>query len=358
MNNDYYYNVEKDLNKYPDNWLYIIIGGRNTGKTYSTLKFVKDNRIKFVFVKRTVEDVDLICSNTKSNKYSFDLSPFKSINRDFNSNIRAFKIFNGLGGFWNCDDENEPVGDPIGYICALSIVQKLRGFDLSECDYIIFDEFIPQPWERVSRKEGEQIMELYKTVGRDREHRGKEALKLIALANATKASNPLCNIVEVTDDIVDMVANEIEYNNNDRNIFIRILKNNEIFDEVEKNSKIYNAMNETAWGQVAFNNKFGYDDFSEVKKVNINRYKCLLRFKYKKDWFYLYYNDKGYFYVCTSASKHFEYSYNLNRESQQKAFYQDWVYKIQDKTINGRCSYRTYTPYDLIMNYKKNFYIY
>ena len=33
-----YYNIRDDVNAYPDAWCYIIVGGRNTGKTYGCLK--------------------------------------------------------------------------------------------------------------------------------------------------------------------------------------------------------------------------------------------------------------------------------------------------------------------------------
>ena len=29
----YYYDIEDDLREYPDAWCYIVVGGRNTGKT-------------------------------------------------------------------------------------------------------------------------------------------------------------------------------------------------------------------------------------------------------------------------------------------------------------------------------------
>ena len=143
MNNYYYYDIAADLKAFPDCWAYIIVGGRNTGKTYGALCNCLDTKSKFSYLKRTIEDVEIICSGnsigSKKNIYGFDLSPFKSINRDRNTNYKAYTIKRGLGGFWH-EGEEGAEGLPIGYILSLSAVQKIKGFDLSECDYLIFDD--------------------------------------------------------------------------------------------------------------------------------------------------------------------------------------------------------------------------
>ena len=44
-----YYDFEEDLIRYPDAWCYIIYSGRNTGKTYSTLKCMYENKYAFEY---------------------------------------------------------------------------------------------------------------------------------------------------------------------------------------------------------------------------------------------------------------------------------------------------------------------
>ena len=60
---------------------------------------------KFVYIKRTNEDVKFICSDLSKSKVlkDVDRSPFKSINRDLGTNIRAFKIDKGFGAFWRTE---------------------------------------------------------------------------------------------------------------------------------------------------------------------------------------------------------------------------------------------------------------
>ena len=60
----YYYDIFEDMEKYPDAWCIVAVGGRKTGKTYGTLKGCYERKQKFVFSKRTNRDVDLICSGS------------------------------------------------------------------------------------------------------------------------------------------------------------------------------------------------------------------------------------------------------------------------------------------------------
>ena len=351
MKNDIYYNIADDIRS--DRWCYIVIGGRSTGKTYGALKMCMDLKKKFVFLKRTIDDVKLLCNRGRLSEYNIDLSPFKPINRDTGSNIQAQLISaNGIGGFWEHDDANQPIGQPIGYVLALSAVQKFKGFDLSECDYIIFDEFIPQPWERVSKKEGEQVMDLYKTVSRDREIRGREPLKLICLANAVSISNPMCNILEITDIIADMSLKGIDGFTID-GVFIRILQSNDFKQEEEK-SIIYKRMAHTSWGRMALSNEFAYDDFSAVGSVNMKGYRCICRIRYKSDHWYVYRKGRKYF-ITASASTKYKKDYNLNLENDQKLFNIEQRLDIKEACINHDVVFSTYTMYDVIMNYVKYF---
>ena len=354
MKNNYYYDIENDITS-NDFWCYIIIGGRNTGKTYSCLKSCYVNNRPFVFVKRTIEDIDLLCDK-KNEDLDFDVSPFKSINRDIGSNVRALKVKKGVGGFYKCDPDNDnaPIGLPIGYIVSLSGVSKVKGFDLSDCDWIIFDEFIPQPWDRINRREGEQLMDLYKTVSRDREHRGRPALKLVCLANATKISNPVCNILEITDKLVDMQVNKSSYYKDEkRGIFVHQIKDNAAFMEEEAKSQIYRAMAGTDWGKMALQNDFAYDDFTAVKKSNLKGYIPLIGVKFKSKIYYIYEKEGSYY--MTLAPARVDRIYNLKIENDQKAFYIDWLIDLQDASIENRLKFEQYTMYDLIMNYRSFF---
>lgn len=355
-----YYDVSEDLAAYPDAWCYIIVGGRNTGKTYGALMHYLKCKEPNVFVKRTNKDIELLCAGNhigdKAAPYEIDLSPYKSINRDTGEHIKAFKIDDGLGAFFRTNDEGCADGKPVAYLVSLFAVSKYKGFDLAECPAVIFDEFIPQPWDRINRREGEQLMDLYKTVARDRYLRGFPELKLICLANAVNVFNYTSEVLEVTDIIADMTIHKREVTYlEDRGIFIRILETSEEMMAAEQKTGIYRAMAGTAWGRMAFGNEFAYNDFSNVGKLALKGYRPEVSITHKTHEFYIYSNGDSY-YMTTSRANCPE-SYDLNKEMEQKSFWYNWGIDLLSASIDGRMKFEKYTMYDLIVNYKKRFVI-
>ena len=360
MSEDLYYDIRKDLEKYSDAWCYVLIGGRDIGKTYSTLrKYVEDHE-QTMFVKRTNEDVDLLAAGNQLGKtktaYEIDLSPYKAINRDIGTNIKAYKIKEGIGGFYETDDEGSAVGKPVSYLISLNSVSKVKGFDTSECEAIIFDEFIPQPWERWNRKEGEQLMDLYETVERDRYIRTGKELKLILLANAVNIYNPVCEVLDITDTIAEMQTRNVEtLYMEERGILIRRLTTPVAMLEKKRKTGIYRSMKNTAWGRMAFGNDFAYNDFSKIKKQALKGFSpvCSLAVK-EKTWYV--YRKEGVFYMCRARHGKNDL-YDLNLETEQKRFFYDHVLEMQNASIDGRMTFETYGMYDLVMNYKKRYQI-
>lgn len=350
----YYYDFNNDLENYNDAWCFIIIGGRKRGKTYSVLRDCYIKKRKFTFVKRTNNDVDLICGSGIKGDVDIDLSPFKPINRDLKCNVKAKKLFDGVGAFFDCDSENNIQGQPIGYILSLNAVSKMKGIGIDECDWMIFDEFVPQPWDKINRKEGEQILDLYVTQNRDREHRGLNEVKLIALANATSINNKLMEILELTDTVADMNNNDRHiYYDEDRNIFIHLLANADEFYNNESNTKIFKAMKGTKWHNVVYENTFAYDDFSSVQFHSIKGYKCLLKIIYKQNEYYVYQKNNLY-YMCESRGNT-QLVYDLNKENDQKRFYSEWCCRLREKTISEEMFFSKFSMYDIIVNFKNNF---
>ena len=84
--------------------------------------------------------------------------------------------------------------------------------------------------------------------------------------------------------------------------------------------------------------------------------KPIVALSYNKNFYYIYFNQhKQMFYMCGVSSGKFTKHYDLDTDNGYKSFYRDYVFSLQEKTINGIMSYERYTMYDLIMNYKKYF---
>ena len=110
-----YVNVRDILNEgYPFNFL---VGGRGTGKTYTTLKVAKEDDRLFMLMRRTQSQADLISKP--------EFSVFKPLNTDLGWNVEVKSISKYNSMFYTEDAEN--LLHPVGYTCALSTLSNMRG---------------------------------------------------------------------------------------------------------------------------------------------------------------------------------------------------------------------------------------
>ena len=72
---DGYYHFSKDLHDYPDCWCYVVWSARGPGKTYSLLRYYTGQGLPFIYMKRTKDDIDIICMDSDT----ANLSPYKDI---------------------------------------------------------------------------------------------------------------------------------------------------------------------------------------------------------------------------------------------------------------------------------------
>lgn len=349
--NDSYYHILKDLLKYPKAWAYFVWSKRGPGKTYSALWMCYYNDIRFIYMKRTDKDVNLILKN---DNMDFDASPYKDLKRDKHLNVVGVKIDDGIGAFYEADQEGEPY-KLLCYVLSFNKVQAYKGFGFSDCEFIIFDEVIPQKGERVRRSEGENLLDLYMTVSRDRQKRGRSPLKILMFANAEEISTPVTKELEIVDDIADMNASGQTHMFTDRKMLLHHITNEEVPITEAETEGIYEGMKGTAWFDKAFGGYFSGNDFSNVSKRSIRRSTPLIEIIYRKHSYYIYYNEeKEKYYMCSTPAK-CQNLYNLDRENDQKRFYYDFAIDLREACMNECFKFEKYSMYDLIINYRKNF---
>lgn len=236
------------------------IGGRATGKTYTSLKTVKEEGIKFFFMRRTQAQADLI------NKPEF--SPFKSINRDNGWNIQSKPITKYNAGFYDGESET-----PIGYSGALSTISNIRGFDAQEIDLLIYDEFIPERHERPIKNEGSALLNAYETINRNRELNGKKPLQLLCLANANDISNPIfmeLRLVAIAERMRKR-GQEI-YINRERGIGIFMLSESPI-SRLKGETALYKLTSGSEFHKMSIDNSFIGCNYENVVKRPLIEYK-------------------------------------------------------------------------------------
>lgn len=350
--NDGYYHIGKDIEDYPDAVIYITWSRRGPGKTYSALRYPY-HRFKTLYLKRTNKDVKTICEY--AGDIDFDPSPWAPLNRDFNINVKPRLLKDGFGAFYDADSDGNPSGSVVNYVASLNAIKQVKGMDLSEAEWIIFDEFIPQAGEVVKKAEGEMLLDLYETVNRDRRKRGRPGLKLILFANAEEISTHITNALEVVDTMAWMQAENInKHYDEQRGIFFHHITSEELPQTDIELHDMYRVMKGTAWADKSFGGNFSQNDFSAIRQMSLKHMRCLYHIKYRRNNnAYIYLSNKNGLYYMSDHPGHFIQSYDLDRENQQKKFYFDHVLQLRDACINDRFYFQKYSFYDLIINYSK-----
>lgn len=251
--------------------LNFIWGGRATGKTFGALEDVRKNEIPFMFLRRTQAQIDLI------NKPEFN--PYKSVCRlhtDWDVGTSPITKYNS--GFYNMKLDGErsvPEGTPIGYTGAVSTFANLRGFDASDVEIVIYDEFIPERHERPLKHEAEAFLNALETIGRNRELNGGKPLQALCLANANNLANPLFIYLGLVRKATDMERKGQEVCiMRERGIGMFNLCNSPI-SGAKRDTTLYRITSGSEFETMAIDNKFT-DERGRIRSAPLREYRPLV----------------------------------------------------------------------------------
>lgn len=321
-----------------------IIGGRGIGKTYGALKYLLDNEIKFMFMRRTQSQLDTIKKD--------ELSPFKKLNADTGRNISFFPISKYNSSINNAiQNENGkliPDGDYLGMACALSTISNLRGFDASDIDVLLYDEFIPERHEKTLKNESDALFNSLETIGRNRELNGYRPLKLLALANSNNLSNEIfisLGLVNIVDKM-QKSGNEIKFLDS-RNIMLVNIQSSPI-SGFKLKSTLANLTAGTSFSDMAYHNNYIGVIHDCIRSEDLRQYRIVISlgelqiYKHKSQLKY---------YVCDHLSgvpkRIYTTSVNSLREFRAKER------DIWNNYILNRMSFETYSQQVLFEKYNR-----
>lgn len=267
-----------------------IVGGRGIGKTYSAIgEGIENHRGSFMYLRNTREQLAESCGDFGN--------PFKRWAEDHKLNIkleieRKHAVINQ---YTLCDDGENERKQLIGVGANLSTFENLRGVDLSNIDFILFDEFIEN--RTLTFDQFRAFVNMYETVNRNREITGAEPCKVILLSNAQRLGNPILRGFNLIPIIEAMQKNgQRSYANGP----IRIELPFSDVSENKRNTALYQAVSGSNYMDEALNNNFVNDSFSGVKKVNINEYTPIVAI----DDIYIYrHKSESVFYACGIQAK-------------------------------------------------------
>ena len=273
-------------NEYPFN---IIIGGRGIGKTYGALKYVKEHNIPFMFTRRTQQQIDLLKQPA--------FNPYGALNNDMHWNIEVRTIGGKNFGFYEAErnidsGEYEISGPPIGVAAALSTFSNMRGFDASWIKCWLFDEFIKEPHEKPIKEEGMAVLNMYESINRNRELKGEQPVKFIAMANSEYVANPLLLELQLATRAATMQRKGAEqYFDKERGIALFLPKQSPISLK-KAETALYKLSKHTTFNKMALGNEFNEIDWTLVRPASLINYIPLARvgeltiYKHKSDELY------------------------------------------------------------------------
>lgn len=238
-----------------------IIGGRATGKTYGALSTVLKDNIKFMLMRRTQAQADLI------NKSEF--SPFKPVCEDLHIDVTTASVSKYNAKFILNDET-------IGYTCALSTIANMRGFDASDVKLLIYDEFIPERHERPIKHEGSAFLNAYETMNRNRELKGDKPLTVLCLANAFDIANPIfleLGLVGIAEKMKQQ-GREI-YIDRNRSITIVMPDSKKIMHEKSRTA-LYKLAEGGEFSRMALENDFIYNPTDNIKSLALREFRPLV----------------------------------------------------------------------------------
>lgn len=313
-----------------------IIGGRGIGKTFGTFDLFFDPEFMhdspFIYMRN--KSIQL-----KESATAFG-NPFKKWNKKRGRNVQVVpegehyliqeKIF---------EDNKLKDIKVYGYAVALSTFENLRGVDLSDVNYVVFDEFIELG--TLNFNQYKTFSHFYETVNRDRELEGEDPLKVILLSNAQKLDNSILAGYDLISTIEDMIKNGIEIRSS-RDHTIMLPKSN--VSELKKDTALYRMTKDSDFYDEAINNSFANDSFTGVKKRKVIEYVGLCQI----DDMYIYrHKHDNHYYITYTRVK---YVPEFNSRDQRLLFMHHYGMRLIESYAAGRVFFENFTIKSKIMN--------
>lgn len=274
-------------------WCYVIIGKRQVGKTYGTLKHMLRQGTPFVYMRRTETEFAAIVSDDSLNPFN----PFEVDGLPVGI-VKNGKISYAIGEMEQDENGNAQMTKKLGLGLTLTSISRIRGFDGSIYTDIVYDEFIPERIVVQRKAEGDALLNAYVTLNGNRELNGKPPLRLWLLANAFDIGNQVLQELGLVQTVADMSRKGEEYRLLDTGIAIVMPKSEGITDK-RKQTQFMRHMSkqkDSKFYKMAMENKFSYNDLSQVRPMSIKG----MRPEFVINDLYCYKYERLHWYICTS----------------------------------------------------------
>lgn len=273
-------------------WLIVIIGKRQVGKTYGVLKYMLDQDLQHILLRRTTAELETISA-------ALDLNPYKVFEPQYH--VGLFKSGKKLCRI--CSYETDPEGKVTpgiqrGIATSLAEIAHIRGFNGSAFSDLVYDEFIPEKGVVTRKTEGDAFLNAYTTINGNRELSGKPPLRAWLLANSNNINSPVLEALNLTDAVLHMRRKKLEDYLTATGVYI-IQPSSEKVTEKRKETALLKQISQSSeFYGMAVENEWSYDQSPYVKNFPLKYMQPVWSY----DTFYCWKNNEM-FYICRAPFK-------------------------------------------------------
>lgn len=273
-------------------WLNIIIGARQVGKTYGVLKYVLDNNIQHVLLRRTTAELDTITASP-------EISPYKVFEPEYKTGIfRQAKKLCKISDYV-IDEKGKPqLTIQRGIATSLAEISHIRGFAGGTFTDLIFDEFIPEKSIITRSTEGDAFLNAYTTINSNRELDGRPPLRAWLLANSNRIDSSILEALDLTDIILYMRRKELEEYKTEDGALIIQPKSAGILAQRAETALMKRVNSKSEFYGMAIENDFSYDQSPYIKTLPLKN--MVPEWSYNNIYCWAY---SGGFYICRAPFK-------------------------------------------------------
>ena len=249
----------------------VMIGKRQVGKTYGVLSYMLESDKRFCLLRSVKTELDMLKRNVNSpfeKIHGFENRVIFESDTEYTANIvRLDKL----------PDSEDFTKTNIGMAAALSSIGRIRGFNGDIYTDVVYDEFIPESHMLKVRHGDDAFNNMYTTIAGNRELEGRPPLRVWLLANSNNLDSDILRALDITD-VVERMSLRGEESRilKERGIMI-LLPDSRAITEKRKQTALYRAIGgDSKFAQMAYENKFAYNDYSDVAHKPIAEFKPLI----------------------------------------------------------------------------------